>query len=156
MQIRNLHFIDRKKYIHETAGFNFRLTNLQCAVGLGQLAHIEETITQRKRVAYSYNKYFADIDGIQTPTEPAGYSNVYWYYGIQVKKNYTEVLNNLEAADIEYRHFFHPLHKQPFINSTEVLINSEKCFENGILLPIFNILSEEQIKYIATTIKQAL
>jgi perosamine synthetase len=155
MQIRNLHFTDRRKYIHEAAGFNFRLTNLQCAIGLGQLAHIDETIEHRKRVAYSYNKHFANTESIQTPVEPEGYSNVYWYYGILVD-NQNSVLNALEENEIEYRHFFHPLHKQPFINSSETLINSEKCFENGILLPIFNELSEEQIQFIATTIKQAI
>jgi len=156
MQIRNLHFIDRKKYIHETAGFNFRLTNLQCAIGLGQLAHISDTIEQRKRVAHTYNKHFTDIDVIQTPVEPVGYNNVYWYYGILIRENYSNVLESLEAASIEYRHFFYPLHKQPFINSAEVLINSEKCFENGILLPIFNELSDEEIEHIVTIIKQAL
>jgi perosamine synthetase len=98
---RNLNFIERNKYIHSEAGWNF---------------------------------------------------NVYWYYGIVVKKNYDKVLKALEDNNIEYRHFFYPLHKQPFIDSKEVIKNSEFSFENGILLPIFNKLTTSQIKLISEVI----
>ena len=152
LQLRNLHFTERKKYIHSAAGFNFRLTNLQCALGLGQLHNIDKTIAHRKRVAYKYNSFFKKNNNIQIPFENSEYSNVYWYYGIVVKKNYDKVLKALEDNNIEYRHFFYPLHKQPFINSKEVIKNSEFSFENGILLPIFNKLKTSQIKLISEVI----
>jgi len=152
LMLRNLNFIDRKKYIHADVGFNFRLTNVQCAVGLGQLRNIDETIQHRKRIAYSYNSYFKDQPLIQIPSEGDGYSNVYWYYGILVKSNYEQVLQALASNNIDYRHFFYPLHKQPFINSTEVLKNSEKSFENGILLPIFNEMTESEVRFVSNVI----
>ena len=155
-QIKNLNFINRKKYIHEDFGFNFRLTNIQCALGLGQLDHIKETIKHRKRVANYYNKLFKENNNIQTPLQPKGYNNVYWYYAIIIKSNYNKVLENLNKSEIDYRHFFYPLHKQPFINSSEILINSQKCFERGILLPIFNELTEQQIQHIVSIIKKSL
>jgi len=156
LQLRNLNFIDRKKYIHSDAGFNFRLTNIQCAIGLGQLKNINKTIQQRKRVAFEYNKYFSNNPNIQIPFEDENYSNVYWYYGIIIKNNYDKVLAALNNHQIDYRHFFYPLHKQPFINSEEVFENSEYSFASGVLLPIFNELSDQEIKLISKTILNQL
>jgi len=156
LELRNLNFIDRKKYLHSDVGFNFRLTNIQCSIGLGQLNNIDETIYHRKRVASEYNKYFSENSNIQIPYEDENYSNIYWYYGILIKKNYDKVLNALTGNQIDYRHFFYPLHKQPFINSKETLKNSEYSFDTGILLPIFNQLSNSDIKTIAQTILNQL
>ncbi len=156
LMLRNLNFTNRKKYIHSNVGFNFRLTNVQCAVGLGQLKNIDETIKQRKRVAYEYNKCFKGYSSIQIPFEDESYNNVYWYYSVLIKNNYDKVLDALEKNNIDYRHFFYPLHKQPFINSKEIIKHSEYSFDNGILLPIFNELSNEEIKFIAQTIIEQL
>lgn len=156
LMLKNLNFIDRKKYIHADVGFNFRLTNVQCAVGLGQLRNIDETIQHRKRVAYEYNEHFKHHPLIQIPFEDEDSSNVYWYYGIRVKSNYKKVLQALTTNNIDYRHFFYPLHKQPFINSTEILKNSEESFDTGILLPIFNQLTSDEIQFISQTILKEL
>jgi perosamine synthetase len=152
LELRNLNFIDRKKYIHSDVGFNFRLTNIQCAIGLGQLQNVNETIYHRKRIAFEYDKHFSDNVNIQIPYKDKNYNNVYWYYGILVKKNYNKVLESLTKNGIDYRHYFYPLHKQPFINSSEILLNSETSFDTGILLPIFNELSNDEIKFISQTI----
>jgi len=156
LQLRNLNFIDRKKYIHSDIGFNFRLTNVQCAIGLGQLRNIDRTIKERKRVALEYNTYFSNTPAIQLPFEDENYNNVYWYYGILIKHNYAEVLTALTVNQIDYRHFFYPLHKQPFINSKENFKNSEYSFDSGILLPIFSNLTSQEIKLISKTILNAL
>jgi len=156
LMLRNLNFTNRKKYIHSDIGFNFRLTNVQCAVGLGQLKNINKTIDQRKRIAYEYNKYFNNNPSIQIPYEDKDYSNVYWYYSILIKNNYDKVLNALEKNNIDYRHFFYPLHKQPFINSKEIIKNSEYSFDAGILLPIFNELSNQKVEFISQIILNEL
>jgi len=156
LMLRNLNFTNRKKYIHSDIGFNFRLTNVQCAVGLGQLKNINKTIDQRKRIAYEYNKYFNNNPSIQIPYEDKDYSNVYWYYSILIKNNYDKVLNALEKNNIDYRHFFYPLHKQPFINSKEIIKNSEYSFDAGILLPIFNELSNQEVEFISQIILNEL
>lgn len=156
LMLRNLNFIDRKKYIHTDVGFNFRLTNIQCAIGLGQFRNIDKTIQHRKRVAYKYNEYFDHHPLIQTPFEDENYSNVYWYYGIRIKSNYKKVLQSLTTNNIDYRHFFYPLHKQPFVNSPETLKNSEESFDTGILLPTFNQLTNTKIQFISQTILKEL
>lgn len=152
LSCRNLNFVDRKKYIHSESGFNFRMTNIQAALGLGQLQNIEKTINKRIQIAKEYNGYFKNNPYITVPYEDVFSYNVYWYYTIRVNKNYQKVLDSLTDNQIDYRHFFYPLHKQPFINSSEVLVNSEKAFETGIILPTFSELSSEQISFISETI----
>lgn len=154
--LRNLNFTDRKKYIHSDIAFNFRLTNLQCCIGLGQLHNIDKTLRQRRRIGKRYSTNLKQHPSIQIPVQPRGYKNVYWYYAVTVKSNHSEVLQALTKNGIDYRHFFHPLHKQPFVNSSETLPNSEYAYEHGILLPTYTTLTNQQIDFISNTILQAL
>lgn len=153
---RNINFIERKKYIHSEAGFNFRMTNLQCSIGLGQLHNIDKTIKHRKRIAKRYNKHFKTNDKIQLPFNGEEFDNVYWYYSIIIKENYDNVIKALQNNNIEYRHFFYPLHKQPFINSEEVLPNSEYLAQHGLILPTYTKLKNEQIDFISKIILEQI
>lgn len=153
LHLRNLNFIDRKKYIHDAAGFNFRMTNIQCAIGLGQLHNIENTIKERIRVALRYNKNFNNKLGeIQVPYSDSNFNNVHWYYPIIFNSGSEKIIKALEKNDIDYRHLFHPLHKQPFINNSDIIKNSEYAYANGILLPIFNELSDCDVDFISNII----
>lgn len=154
--LRNLNFIERIKYIHSDAGWNFRLSNLACALGYGQLENIDTTISHRKRIASRYNKYFKNHPNIQIPYEDENHNNVYWYYAIMINKNIDTIRETLVNNGIDYRHFFYPLHKQPFINSSEELKNSEYLFENGIILPTFTQLKNKDIDFICKTILNEL
>jgi len=156
LQLRNLNFVDRKKYIHSNIGWNFRMTNIQCALGIGQLENIDETIRHRRRIAKKYNEFFKKNLYIVTPFEDEHNFNVYWYYTIRVLKNYDKVLESLDKNEIDYRHFFYPLHKQSFVNSNETLKNTEVAFATGIILPTYSQLSSKQIKFIAETIVNAI
>lgn len=156
LQDRNLNFIDRKKYIHSEAGFNFRLTNLQACIGLGQLANISKTLKNRVRIAKQYNKHFKQYPEIQTPFVGKGYKNVYWYYTIVVKSKQPQMLKALEDNGIDYRHVFYPLHQQPFSQVQEKLPNSEYLHEHGIILPTYTELTNQQIDFIAQTILKTL
>jgi len=150
--IRNLNFIDRKRYIHNDAGFNFRMSNLHCSIGLGQLRNIDTTINHRKRIANRYNKNFEQHHHIQTPFTNSDYNNVYWYYSIVIKHNKNKVIQALETNQIDYRYFFYPLHKQPFISSNEILENTEYISENGVILPTYTELTNKQIDFISNIV----
>lgn len=156
LKLRNLNFVDRKKYIHSDVGFNFRMTNIQCALGIGQLENIDKTIKHRRRIAKKYNKFFKNNSYIELPFEDEKYYNVYWYYTIRINKNYNKVLESLESKEIDYRHFFYPLHKQSFVNSNETLQNSEDAFSTGLILPTFTDLTSKEIKFISETILDAI
>jgi perosamine synthetase len=153
---RNINFVERKRYIHSESGFNFRMTNIQCCIGLGQLQNIDKTIKHRKRIAKCYNKNLKANKSIQLPFNGGGFDNVYWYYSIVVKENYDNVIKALQDNNIEYRHFFYPLHKQPFINSNDILPNSEYIAQHGLILPTYTELKNEQIDFISKIILEQL
>jgi perosamine synthetase len=156
LSLRNLNFTERSKYIHSEPGWNFRLNNVSCGIGLGQLHNINRTINQRVRIANRYNRNLSKCSSIQLPFESFSYVNVYWYYSIVIKKNYNKVLEALKDNNIDYRHFFYPLHKQPFINSEESLPISEYLFDNGLILPTFTKLKNSEINFISKVIIKAI
>lgn len=156
LSLRNLNFTERNKYIHSEAGWNFRLNNISCSIGLGQLKNINQTVNQRVRIALRYNRNLGKCPYIQLPFESFSHVNVHWYYAVVIKKNYDKVLKALQENKIDYRHFFYPLHKQPFINSEESLPVSEYLFDNGLILPTFTKLKNSEIDFISKVIIKAI
>jgi perosamine synthetase len=157
LAIRNLNFTERKKYIHSESGWNFRLNNLSCSIGLGQIENIDKTIKNRKRIAKRYNDNFKACANIQLPYQANGFDNVYWYYAIVIKNNrYDKLLETLDNNGIDYRHFFHPLHKQPFINSKETLPISEHLYKKGLILPTYTGLKNKDIDFICKIVLNIL
>ena len=153
LSIRNLNFTERKKYIHSDAGWNFRMSNLACSIGLGQIENINKTIKDRLRIRARYHKHFKNCPEIQTPFEYIGYKNVYWYYAIVIKNTKRDkLIHALEENGIDYRHFFHPLHQQPFINSNEKLVVSEYLYNKGLILPTYTGLKNKDIDFICKVV----
>ena len=155
LMLKNLNFTNRKKYIHSDAGWNFRLTNLQCCLGLGQLQNIDKTIEHRRRIAKRYNRNLSHVH-IQLPFEDKDNYKVYWYYSILVKSNHDIVLKALDENGIDYRHFFYPLHLQPFIKTNVSLPTSQYVSGQGLILPTFTELTNDQIDFISETILKQL
>lgn len=156
VNMKNLYFDSREKYIHSDIGYNFRMTNIQAALGLGQLENVSNTILDRRRIANRYNNRLGDSKNIQLPVERVDFFNVYWYYSILIKKDINLVIDNFKKNGIDYRHFFRPLHKQPFIVSTDVLPNSEYLHSVGINLPTYTGLSNSDIDFICDKIIQGV
>ena len=154
--LRNLNFIDRKRYIHSEVGFNFRLNNISCCIGLGQLKNIDKTIKQRRRIAKRYSHHLNKLEAIQLPYSESENDNVFWYYTVIIKENIDKILTRFIESNIDYRHTFYPLHKQPFINSDEILSNAEYISKNGIILPTYTKLTNKQIDFICGVIKEVL
>jgi perosamine synthetase len=118
---------------------------------------MNKTIKDRKRIAKRYNSKFKKCTNIQLPFEELGYENVYWYYAIVINSaEYNKLLENLDANGIDYRHFFHPLHKQPFINSKETLVVSEHLYRNGLILPTYTGLKNKDIDFICKVVLETL
>ena len=159
---KNLCFEDRKSYTHSGVGYNFRMTNVQAGLGLGQLENVEKTIKERRRVAERYNSNLMQFNNITLPTEKIDTRNVYWYYSILIeddKDNFQlrdKVATRLEENGIDYRFFFKPLHLQPFINEKEKFKNSEYIYETGINLPTYSTLRNDDIDWICSKIKEVL
>ncbi len=142
---------EEKRYWHTELGFNYRLTNLQAAVGLAQLEKINKFIEIKRKNAFLYNGLLKDVSGIVLPVEKPWAKNVYWMYSILVDER-DELMKRLKDKGIETRPFFYPLHQLPHFKLDESFPVSDEISRKGINLPSSVNLKEEEIKEIVKII----
>jgi len=167
-RLRN-HSFDVPRFIHNEVGFNYRLTNIQAAIGCAQTENAEMLVEARRLVGLKYNNYLRGIKGIILPIEKEYAKNVYWMYGVvlteEIKMSKEEVMEKLKERGIETRSFFIPMHKQPaYYNKT--VENSPECTEEfpvadyiskrGFYLPSSSDITDGEIKIISETLKEIL
>jgi perosamine synthetase len=157
--LRNLCFRAEKRFVHEEMGFNFRMTNLQAAVGLAQLEKLEEHLALKKRMGKLYTEQLAGISEIQLPLIRTDYAeNHYWVYGVvlgdETGWEASDVMSALAARGVGTRPFFWPMHQQPVFQKMgmfagEVHPTAERLARKGFYLPSGMGLRVEQIQYSA-------
>ena len=163
--LRNLCFTN-DRFVHEEIGFNYRLTNMQAALGVAQLEQIEDIIIKKRWIGNIYNKLLKDLDKINLPLNKTNYcENIYWVYAITLKDNCDktakQVMNELNELEIGTRPFFFPMHKQPIFNKkglflNEMLPNSEKLYQKGFYIPSGLALTEDQLKEVSSALHKVL
>lgn len=149
-----------KKYWHIEVGYNYRMTNMQAAVGLGQLENIEWHIRERERVAKLYAKY---LKGTETYMKmqyvPTNFKQTYWMNNVilqdTVKKERDQVMAEMEACNIEMRPVFYPMHiMPPYLDNTVSYPVAEMLGSRGISLPSHSLLTEEAVEYVCKSLKK--
>ncbi len=163
---RNLCFQTQKRFVHEELGWNYRMTNLQAAVGLAQLENLNNHIIRKREIGNLYNELLNGIQQIQLPLAKTGYAeNIYWVYGIVLKKtvkaNAKEVMNQLAEKNIGSRPFFYPMHKQPVFTQKGMFKNenypvAENLAEKGFYIPSGLGITNEEIHIVASSIKSII
>ena len=163
--LRNLCFTN-DRFVHEEIGFNYRLTNMQAALGVAQLEQIEDIIIKKRWIGNIYNELLKDLDMINLPLSKTNYcENIYWVYAITLKDNCVktakQVMNELHELEIGTRPFFFPMHKQPIFNKkglflNEMLPNSEKLYQKGFYIPSGLARTEDQLKKVSSALHKVL
>ncbi|MFM6202605.1 MAG: DegT/DnrJ/EryC1/StrS family aminotransferase, partial [Dolichospermum sp.] len=88
--LRNLCFQPQKRFVHEELGWNFRMSNLQAALGVAQLERLTEFVHRKRAMGQLYTELLADVQGIQLPLAKSDYAdNIYWVYGIVLQEEIT-------------------------------------------------------------------
>ncbi|MCS6969217.1 MAG: DegT/DnrJ/EryC1/StrS family aminotransferase [Cytophagales bacterium] len=161
--LRNLAFT-KPRFRHEVAGYNFRMTGMQAAMGLAQTRKLNRIISQKIQMAAWYNAHLADIPGITLPRCQPWAKHVYWMYGILIDEkefgmNRDELAEKLYQHGVETRTFFCPMNLQPCLRAIdgfrpEPCPVAEKLWETGLYLPSSHTLSEETIARIAQIIRK--
>lgn len=160
--LRNLAFT-KPRFRHEVAGYNFRMTGYQAAMGLAQLSKIDHIITEKRRVAHTYSHYLQDIPGLRLPVELDWAFNVYWMYAIVVKPKFgltrDQLADTLLDDGIQTRTFFCPMNQQPVLKSLPGFRDvpcpvADRLWETGLYLPSAWNLTEQTIKSITDSIKR--
>jgi perosamine synthetase len=161
-RLRNLAFFQKKRFYHKELGFNFRLTNLQAAIGVAQMERIDEHIEIKRRNAKLYTQLLADTPHIQLPIERPWAKSVYWMYGIVIDENTgfdgRQFAKRLSEENITTRPFFYPIHLQPVLKNMGLYDGedypvAERIAKQGLYLPSGLTLTEEQIARVVSTVK---
>ncbi len=167
-RLRNLAFIPQKRFLHYELGFNFKMSNLQAAIGLAQLERIKKHIKKKIWIAREYAGFLKELENnglLKLPVEKKWAKNTYWAYGIVLDKNLRlkaeEISKRLLARGIDTRSFFYPLHLQPVFKQFswykhERLLVSENLYRYGLYLPSGLTLKREVIKNIAKVLKEII
>lgn len=156
--LRDVAMSPDKRYWHTDIGFNYRLTNLQAAIGVAQLEKIEEIIRLKRRNAKLYDSLLKDVEGVTLPPEALWAKSVFWMYSILVDedfgRNRDSVMEGLRKKGVDSRPFFYPLHTLPPYATGEKFPVSEDLGKRGVNLPSSVKLTEEEIAYIVDVIRR--
>ena len=164
--LRNLCFKPERRFVHDELGFNFRMTNMQAAVGLAQLEQLDQFVEKKRLVGRLYDLYLSDETGIQLPLHATDYAqNNYWVYGIVLNDNVPfdadVAIKMLANKGIGCRPFFWCMHEQPVLKKMGLFNNesypiAERLARRGFYLPSGMALTGEQIDRSAQALKEIL
>lgn len=164
--LRNLCFGPPRRFVHEDLGWNFRMTNLQAAVGLAQLERLDEFVARKRRSFARYMGLLADVDGIHLPVACTEYAdNINWVFGIvlddDVPFDALGAMKRLTDLGVGTRPFFWPMHEQPVFRrmglfADERYPQAERIARRGFYLPSGLALTDDQIVRVAEAVRRIL
>jgi perosamine synthetase len=151
---RNLFFEPERRFVHSELGWNYRMSNLQAAVGVAQLERLDEFVARKRKMGAYYTNRLTGIRGLQLPLASTAYAeNIYWVYGIVlddgVPFDAAEAMLRLAQAGVGTRPFFWPMHEQPVFKKMGLFAGdvhpvAERLARRGFYIPSGVALSETQ------------
>lgn len=160
-KLRNLAFEPNgRRFIHHELGWNYRMTNMQAAIGLAQLEKLDEHIQKKRKIGKLYNEGLKGLKGFQLPLLQTNYAdNIYWVYAMvaETEALANETVQKLNEAKIGTRPFFWCMHEQPVFQKMGLFKNesypvAEKIARNGFYLPSGLGLSEGEIELVISNL----
>ncbi len=150
-----------RRYHHPILGYNYRMTNLQAAVGVAQMERIDEILSAKRRIGREYTEELSGTPGLQLPVEVAPAQSVYWLYSLLVDPAVSavsrdELMAQLRAHRIDTRPFFGPMHQQPVYDTKQHLPVAQDASARGISLPSHASLSSAEVRRISATVRAAV
>jgi perosamine synthetase len=151
---------------HERLGYNFRLSDINCALGIVQLSRIDEIMAKRKQVASWYQEMLGDEDRLLVPAEGPGCDISWFVFVVRLAERFTlaqrnEVLRLMRDSGIEVSNYFPPVLSQPFMveqfgsEGGDFPVTESVC-KSTIALPFYNSLSRDEVGVVCDELKKAL
>jgi perosamine synthetase len=150
---------------HERLGYNYRLSDINCALGLSQLGRVDEILRKRREVADEYRRHLAGIEELELPLYDVPDGEISWFVYVVRLKGFTraerdEVLRDLKANGIACNNYFTPLHLQPHLRRLGYQERdfpiTEAIAASTVALPFYNNLRTEQIRRVSDGLRRAL
>jgi len=162
--IRNLCFgSGDNRFHHEELGYNYRMCNLQAAVGCAQLERLDAAILRKRAIGDAYQKAFADLRSVELPcARSAVAENIYWVYGLVLKDDVpfdaVAAMARLAQQGIGTRPFFWPMHEQPVLRRMGLFAGerhpvAERLARRGLYIPSGLGLSAAEIEQVIQAVR---
>ena len=160
---RNLCFQSGRRFEHLEEGFNFRLTNLQAALGAAQVSRIDRIVEKKRWMGREYTQRLNDLPGLQLPVERSWAKSVYWMYGVVVDESNgmdAEVFaQKLRKKGVDTRPFFFGMHQQPAFHKRGLFVDerypiTERIANQGLYLPSGLTLTETQLNLVCQAVRE--
>ena len=164
--LRNLCFQPKKRFVHERLGWNYRMTNLQAALGLAQLERLDEFVQRKRSMGKKYTQGLRVLNEVQLPLEKTDYAeNIYWVFGLVLDDSIgfdaEEAIKMLGEKGIGCRPFFCPMNQQPVLREMGFFINesypvAERLYKQGFYIPSGTALNSEHINHVTKILIESL
>lgn len=164
--LRNLCFKPEKRFVHDELGWNYRMSNLQAALGVAQLERLDEFVARKRRMGARYSERLAGTPGLQLPLARTDYAeNIYWVFGVvladEIPFDAEEAMRRLAAKGIGTRPFFWPMHEQPVLRRMGLFEGerypvAERLARRGFYVPSGLALTEAQQDRVIMALKEVL
>ena len=161
--LRNLSFRSDRRFYHTEFGYNYRLTNMQAALGISQIKNIEKHVSIKRRNTKNYNKILQDMSlPIRLPMERKNVRSVFWMYGIIIENKVFKadyLAKKLFELGIDTRPLFLGMHQQPVLKDMKFFDNesypvTEELADYGLYLPSGLKLKINDIKHVCKSVKK--
>lgn len=162
---RNMAFRPERRFLHTEVGYNHRLTNVQAAIGLGQVETIESRVGRKREIGARYLEQLGSVGGIALPVEEPWATNVYWMFGLVLDDatgiDAAELARRMRERGVETRPFFLGMHEQPVFRDRGLFLDerhpvTERIARQGLYLPSGLTLRDDQIETVAAALRDAL
>ena len=161
--LRNLCFQSGRRFYHEQLGYNFRMTNMQAALGLAQVERIDQIVARKRWIGQEYTRRLDKVSVLQLPSEQPWARSIYWMYGVVISEetgmDAVTFAKKLQERGVQTRPFFLGVHEQPVIKSRESPQNesypvAERLARQGLYLPSGMALTEEQLEQVVLSVRE--
>jgi perosamine synthetase len=151
---------DPIEYVHNEIGYNYRLTNVQAAIGVAQMERIEEFINAKRSLAVFYRQKLGQVPGVLLPIEASWARCVFWLYTVLIEKadygmSSRELIKHLDQNAIQARPFWTPAHRQRSYRNCEAyrIEVADRLYDQGVSLPSSVGTTDEEMMRVATVIE---
>ena len=151
-------------FVHDEIGWNFRMTNMQAAIGVAQLERLDEFVPRKRHIFDRYTELLSDISSLQLPVRCTDYAtNINWVYGLVISDDVAfdaeEAMKRLAEKKVATRPFFWPMHEQPVYRraglfENERYPNAERIARRGFYLPSGLALTDAQIDRVSEAVHE--
>lgn len=163
--LRNLCFQPERRFLHEELGYNYRLTNVQAALGLAQLERMPAIVARKRQIAAQYTRRLRNLSALQLPMEHRWARSVFWMYGFvltdEAGLDAEQFALALRQRGVDTRPFFLGLHEQPALHRRGLFVGerypvTERIARQGLYLPTGLALTDRQIVEVCNRVREVL